>query len=76
MPACLSDGRGTGAGFRKPPGKEPAGWRARFRRYGDLAFVLGLPRPSSCGWRMAMMLLTGKRASPVPRIEDFVDLRT
>lgn len=25
MPAYLSDGRGTGAGFRKPPGKEPRG---------------------------------------------------
>jgi hypothetical protein len=40
---------GAGAGVRKPPRKEPAGWRVRFRRYGDLTVLLGRQWLHGCG---------------------------
>ena len=44
MPALCEGEAGTGAGVRKPPGKEPASRRARRCRecYGDFAVAEGL----------------------------------
>jgi hypothetical protein len=44
MPAHRDSEAGTGAGVRKPPGKEPASGRARRCRecYGDFAVADGL----------------------------------
>ena len=56
---------GAGAGVRKPRRKEPVGWRARFRRYGDLTELPGPQPPHGRALREGMLRSGCGRGRPM-----------
>jgi hypothetical protein len=55
-----------GPASESPPGNEPAGCGARFRRYGDLTELPGSQALHGCTWRVGMMRLGCRRGRPMP----------